>query len=193
MLEGGIKDCSSCLLPHYNYDYILKKLGEKPMVDIYFAKAKEGAIIPSKLDENAGYDIYACFEEDYMIIEPHKTVMIPTGIKSAVSADYYFQIFERGSTGTKGMGQRCGVIDSGYRGEWFVPVTNHNGEKTVVIAKKDADVSAFESVIIYPYEKAICQAVLLPVPKTLVHEISEDEIMAMESMRGEGALGSSKK
>jgi len=37
MLEGGIKDCSSCLLPHYNYDYILKKLGEKPGENRYIA------------------------------------------------------------------------------------------------------------------------------------------------------------
>lgn len=163
------------------------------MVDIYFAKTKDGAVIPCKLDENAGYDIYACFDEDYIVIEPHKTVIIPTGIKSAFSEDYYFQVFERGSTGTKGMGQRCGVIDSGYRGEWFIPLTNHNGDKTIVIAKDGIDKSSFEDCIIYPYEKAVCQAVLLPVPKTNVHEVSEKEIMAMESVRGEGALGSSEK
>jgi len=26
LLPNGIKDCSNCLLPHYNYDYIVKKL-----------------------------------------------------------------------------------------------------------------------------------------------------------------------
>lgn len=194
LLDNGIKDCSNCLLPHYNYEYIIKKLGEqKAMVDIYFAKIKEDAQIPCKESENAGYDIYACFDEEYMVINPHETKIIPTGIKSAVCEDYYFQIFERGSTGTKGIGQRCGVIDSGYRGEWFIPVTNHNSDKSIVIAKEDANVSGFEDCIIYPYKKAICQAVLLPVPKTRVNIVSEEEIMAMESQRGEGALGSSKK
>ncbi len=24
--DNGIKDCSNCLLPHYNYDYIVNKL-----------------------------------------------------------------------------------------------------------------------------------------------------------------------
>ena len=163
------------------------------MVDIYFAKAKEGAKIPCKSDENAGYDIYACFEQDYMVIPPHQTVIIPTGIKSAVCKDYYFQIFERGSTGTKGIGQRCGVIDSGYRGEWFIPVTNHNSDKAIVIGKEGADLSEFGECIVYPYEKAICQAVLLPVPQTNVHEITEEEIMDISSMRGQGALGSSNK
>lgn len=193
LLENGIKDCSNCVLPHYNYDYIISRLGESKVVDIYFAKVKKGAVIPDKLNENAGYDIYACFDEEYIEIKPHQTVMISTGIKSAVCDEYYFQIFERGSTGTKGIGQRCGVIDSGYRGEWFIPITNHNSDKSVIIAKSTVDVSPFKDSIIYPYEKAICQAVVLPVPKTTIHEVSEEEIMAMESIRGQGALGSSQK
>ncbi len=199
MINGKIKDCSLCLIPHQNYDYIINKLQdynqEKPkgetMIDIYFAKITPEAKIPSKNVEDAGYDIYACFKEEYMEIPPHKTVIIPTGIKSAVDENYYFQIFERGSTGTKGMGQRCGVIDSGYRGEWFIPITNHNSELTIYISK-DKDLKK-DNALIYPYEKAICQAVVLPVPQTTVHEISVEEIMEIESKRGEGKLGSSKK
>ena len=38
--------------------------------EIYFAKLKDKAIIPSKNDEDAGYDLFACFDEDYMIISP---------------------------------------------------------------------------------------------------------------------------
>ena len=29
LLKNGIKDCSGCMIPHYNYDYIIKKLSEK--------------------------------------------------------------------------------------------------------------------------------------------------------------------
>ena len=47
--------------------------------------------------------------------------------------------------------------------------------------------------ILYPYEKAICQAVLLPVPRTEVVEKSPEEIRAMASLRGMGELGSSGK
>ena len=39
--------------------------------DLVFAKIRPYAIIPSKEDENAGYDIYACFDEDYLVIPPH--------------------------------------------------------------------------------------------------------------------------
>ena len=47
--------------------------------------------------------------------------------------------------------------------------------------------------ILYPYEKAICQAVLLPVPKTEVVELTAEQVQAMESLRGMGELGSSGK
>ena len=35
---------------------------------IYFAKMKEGAVIPTKREEDAGYDLYACFDEDFFVI-----------------------------------------------------------------------------------------------------------------------------
>ena len=82
---------------------------------VKFAKVRPTAEIPTKRVEDAGYDIYADFEEDYIIVPPHKTKMIPTGIASACDTDYCFILKERGSTGSKGIAQRCGVIDSGYR------------------------------------------------------------------------------
>ena len=172
------------------------------MEKIYFSKVKQNAIIPTKTEENAGRDVYACFEDDYMVIHPHETIMIPTGIASACSADYYFQLFERGSTGTKGMGQRCGVIDSGYRNEWFVPITNHNEDPIVIIKESCKNIPTVTGELVkkygsflryYPYEKAICQAVLLPVPKVIAEEIPYVELLQMESERGLGNLGSSNK
>jgi len=35
---------------------------------IYFAKVKQNAIIPSKREEDGCYDVYACFDEDYITI-----------------------------------------------------------------------------------------------------------------------------
>jgi len=135
-------------------------------VKLYFAKVNENGVIPSKRDCDAGMDIYACFEEDSITINPHETKMIATGIMSACSEDYYFQLFERGSTGTKGIGQRCGVIEGSYRGEWFVPITNHN-DKPLVIVKEEPYLDYFKDkgFVVYPYKKGICQALLLPVSK----------------------------
>ena len=45
----------------------------------------------------------------------------------------------------------------------------------------------------YPYEKAICQALVIPVPEVTVEEITYDELKGIASERGTGALGSSGK
>lgn len=165
--------------------------------NVLFAKIRPSAIIPSKSKEDAGYDIYPNFKQDYIIIKPNETRMIPTGIASAFSKRYYFQLKERGSTGTKGIGQRAGVIDSGFRGEWQVPITNHSNEYLIIakegITFKDIFGVTMPESFIYPYEKAICQAVLLPVPKVRVKEISHDKLIKISSERGFGKLGSSNK
>lgn len=164
--------------------------------NLFFAKVRETATIPTKEDENMGYDIYADFEEDYMLIYPHETKMIPTGICSACSEDYAIVLKERGSTGTKGIAQRCGVIDSGYRAEWFVPITNTTNIPIVISKKLDDKMKKkfiYGEITVYPYEKAICQAVVLPVPKMNVQEISLEMLKSIPSKRKDGKIGSSGK
>ena len=169
------------------------------MTKVKFAKVHPNAIIPSKRDEDMGFDIYACFDEDYMVINPHETKLIPTGIASMCKSKYGFVLRERGSTGSKGIALRAGVIDSGYRNEWFVGLTNTTN-KVMFISKlneKDTYAKYYGEVMsesfVYPYSKAIAQALVVPVPKVEVEEISYDELKAIESERGMGALGSSKK
>ena len=116
----------------------MTNIGEKEL-EIIFAKVKENAIIPSKEDENAGFDIYACWdgvEKKYKIIKPHTTKLIPTGIACALPINYYFQVEERGSTGSKGIKKSAGVVDSGYRGEIFVAISNVN-DRYLIFGDKD--------------------------------------------------------
>lgn len=161
---------------------------------IKFAKVKPNAIIPSKRDEDMGFDIYACFEENYMTINPHETRLIPTGIASSCDKGYGFIVKERGSTGSKGIAVRCGVIDSNYRGEWFIGLTNTTNEPLFLVNPNwDNKVFIKSNIFTYDCEKAIAQAILVPVPKTTIEEISYEELKEIESNRGEGALGSSGK
>ncbi len=160
---------------------------------IYFAKVRNEAIVPSKRVEDGAFDIYACFEEQYKVILPHETVLVPTGIASAFSDDYVAILKERGSTGTKGIGQRAGVIDSGYRGEWFVPLTNHNDKAIVIVKSSFEGEIPHKNAIIYPYEKAIAQCIMVVVPKLAINEISYEDLLEMKSERGTGSLGSSGK
>lgn len=178
---------------------------------IKFAKVKDHAKIPSKRDEDAGYDIYPCFEADYVVINPLETMLIPTGIASALPEGYYFQIQERGSTGSKGIKYGAGVIDSGYRNEWFVPITNCNNSPIIIAKdierlKNSKKMFSFKSCIgitrefcdindciLYPYDKGIAQAILLEVPKFEVEVLDYKDLKEIPSQRGMGALGSSGK
>ena len=167
---------------------------------IYFAKVRPDAKIPTREVWNAGVDIYPCFDEEYMIIPPYSTVLVPTGIASAIPVDYYIQIYERGSSGSKGIKYSAGVIDSSYRGEWFLAATNTN-DKPVLITKLDlekTDKTIRELIenayIVYPYTKALFQGVVHSVHNELEREeISLDALKAIPSERGSGKLGSSGK
>ena len=165
------------------------------MEKLLFAKVREGAKIPTKRDEDAGRDLYACFDEEYIIIYPHTTYLVPTGIATAFSSDYYAQIQERGSTGSKGIKYGAGVIDSGYRGEWFVPITNCNDIPIVIIKDvgKAEELFPFSKKIVYPYSKGIAQFVMLPVPKFEEVEVTLENLQNIKSERGAGKLGSSDK
>ena len=162
------------------------------MTKVKFAKVKPDAIIPSKRDEDMGFDIYACFDEEFMAIYPHETKMIPTGIASACDTGYGFLLRERGSTGSEGIALRCGVIDSGYRNEWFIALTNTTN-KILYISRSHKEKVVCDEYFVYPYSKAIAQALVVEVPSVNVEEVTYEELKEIKSERGMGALGSSKK
>lgn len=170
---------------------------------IFFAKVKPNAVIPSKKKEDAGYDVYACFDEDYFVIEPFKTRAVPTGIASAFSSKYYAQVEERSSTGKLGLKKSSGVIDSGYRGEYLIMTYNTN-DVPFVITKLETDeipetftvdekVYNKNQVVLYPYKKAICQVVMHIVPCLEEAELPYEELLKISSERGTSGFGSSGK
>ena len=160
--------------------------------ELYFAKMHKDARIPTKTEANAGRDVYALFDEDEVTIKVGEIKMFKTGIVSAFSSDYYIQLEERGSTGSKGLSLKCGVIDSNFRGQWHVPI-NNTSDRDIIISKKVDETIVHPHAIYYPYSKGICQAVVLPVPKMNQIEISYDDIIKFESDRGDNMLGSTGK
>jgi len=178
------------------FEYI-KKLYEEYGPKLKFSKMYDDVIIPSKRYDDAGYDIYARLTDPALIIEPHTTVLVPTGLRVWVPDVYYMQLFERGSTGSKGLGLRAGVIDSSYKGEIFVAITNHNPDR-VILMKPNIPIppgleTIWDDYTIYYTSKAIAQGVLLPVVDIDAVEIDDEEMQDRETDRGEGSLGSSGK
>lgn len=180
---------------------------------ILFAKVIENAKIPSKREEDGAFDIYACFEGDALII-PKVTMgaddeyiyskahpLVPTGIASSVTSKWRINLKnERGSVGKYKVLVLSGLIDSGYRGEWFVnlaPLTKDLIISKVYPFEKKEDGTPIpvetNTEIIYPYELAIAQAKLEYSPNAKTVEIPYEELKAIPSQRGVGALGSSNK
>ena len=165
---------------------------------IYWDKLNERAKLPTKRDEDAGFDIYSDSTEN-IILKPNETKFFTTGLRSAFPSNYWIEIKERGSTGAVGLSVRSGVIDSGYRGEWKIMLTNvnkypvefsYNVDKVTYIKGK-----IFKNKIkkvIYPLTKAIAQAVVIPLP-TIQCYCDKDMVDGAKSNRGNTGWGASGK
>ncbi len=162
---------------------------------IYFAKTKNEASLPSKRLEDAGFDLFACFENDYLKFEPFEVKLVPTGIACAFEAGYYLQVEERSSTGKINLKKNAGIIDSGYRGEIMVELFNAN-PLPLYISKLDKETlqkTEKGDFVFHSYGKAIAQAILHEIPKAEVEEITYDELQKIPSLRGVKGFGSTDK
>ncbi len=168
---------------------------------IKFLKTSEKAIIPEKRKEDAGFDLYPVYEYDPIFLYPGDIIMLNTKLKLEFPEEYVFIIKERGSTGTKGLSARAGIIDSGYRGE-LILVINNTSNKLIIITDKEEEyiktnffekIEGYEEkIVLYPQKKAIAQGILLYKPNPKIIEVFSEEELE-ESERKEGLLGSTGK
>lgn len=161
---------------------------------VKFAKCHPDAKIPTKRFEDAGWDLYPIIpDEEGITIYPHETIIVKTGLKSALDPAFFMKITERSSMGVRGIGVRAGIIDSGYRGEIGVVITNHNNYPIHFDSEnqREEDIETY-----YPYTeriaygKAIAQALILPVPEVEIEELTEEELNKIPSERQNGGYGS---
>jgi dUTP pyrophosphatase len=158
-------------------------------------KLYEDVKVPTKRIEDAGYDIYA--SPIYMIendrepiyLHPGELVFISTGFKMAIPPGYVFMLKERGSTGSKGLAVRCGIIDSGFRDEVKVILNNTSTKDIAIIPHEEFEYYDSTYVTLYDITKAICQGLLIKEEHFNVEVVSE----LPESIRGKGMLGSTGK
>lgn len=160
--------------------------------ELLFAKTRENAIIPTKRDEDGCYDIYACFDEEEVTIEPFTNKLIDSGIATAFNKRWRLAIRERGSNSKSGLITMSGQVDSGYRGSIFVSLYNANSVP-VIISKNVDTLEKTDDYIKVPYSKAIAQFAMEEVPVLKEKEIDYEILKTIASERGVGALGSSGK
>lgn len=141
---------------------------------LIFKKLDEKAIIPSRATaKSAGLDIYACLNES-VVIEPGEIKMIPTGLATMVDCDdVALLIYPRSGLASKygiALANCVGVVDSDYRGAWFIPLINHGKQPFTV-------------------ENGMRIAQLIPT-KVLFPDIEISDFLS-ETERGNGGFGSS--
>lgn len=120
---------------------------------------------------SAGADLCACLDEA-VVLQPHETRMISIGIAAELPTGYAGLIFARSSLASKrnlAPANKVGVVDSDYRGEWFIPMRNH-GDTPQTIEPGDR----------------IAQLVITPY---LTAKFIESEDLS-DTVRGTGGFGS---
>jgi dUTP pyrophosphatase len=97
-------------------------------VEVYIEVCREGAAMPSYAKPgDAGMDVCAAEE---ILIGPGETVIIPTGLKLAIPEGYEVQVRPRSGISLKTplrLSNSPGTIDSGYRDELGIIMTNTSG------------------------------------------------------------------
>ena len=134
-------------------------------------KLNENSMIPTYGTEfSAGADLYNL--DNPITIDPHKTVLVHTGIAVEIPVGYCGLIFARSGLATKrglAPANKVGVIDADYRGEIMVALHNHSDEPALVAANERV-----AQLAIVPFLKAEFEVV--------------DELSS--TVRGEGGFGS---
>ena len=119
---------------------------------VRFIKLDDRAVVPTYGSVSAaGADLYALAGED-IVIPPHKTVMIHTGLAMELPEGYCGLIFARSGIATKrglAPANKVGVVDSDYRGEFMVALHNHSDESATV-----AGGERIAQLVIMPYLRA---------------------------------------
>ena len=142
------------------------------MIKINFKKLSDTAKVPTRGSMSAaGMDLYAD-EKNSIVVKPHETVKISTGIACEIPEGFFGAVFARSGLSTK-MGLRpstcVSVIDSDYRGEIYIGLHNDTDNKQVIGGRERV-----AQLVILPYlEVDFCE----------VEELSETD-------RGKSGFGS---
>ena len=157
------------------FEIVNRRDYDKSVALVKFKRMTPDAELPMRgTFGSAGYDICANLNED-VTINPGECVKISTGFATSFRKDYVALVFSRSGLATKNglvVAQGTAVIDSDYRGEWFIPLYNQSSDPQVV---RSGD--------------RIAQLVIQPVCKIKAIEVDE----LNQTRRGNGGFGSTGK
>ena len=145
------------------------KFTRLPNYNIHFTAETDELIPYKKHQTDAGWDLKSKLPD--FTLHPGGQIKIPTGIRIAIPRSFAGMIFPRSGLGTKyrvRLANTVGIIDSDYRGEIIVFLTNEG--KT--------------ELKIYQYDR-FCQLLIVPV---VTGNLIKKETLP-STIRGEGGFG----
>lgn len=155
-----------------DFEIIRREEMDKSFAIVKFKKIHPEAELPVRgTFGSAGYDIVADLNED-VTIQPGEVAKIPTGFATSFRSDFVALVYSRSGLATKNglvVAQGTAVIDSDYRGEWFIPLRNTSNEPQLV---RSGD--------------RIAQLLVQPVCRVKAIEVDD----LNQTRRGEGGFGS---
>ena len=142
------------------------------MQQVRVKKLRENAKLPVYgTAYSAGADLCACLDAPVTLM-PGETRLIPIGISMEIPEGYAGLVFPRSGLASKrdlAPANKVGVIDSDYRGEFFVPLHNHGAQPQTVA-----------------HGERIAQMILMPY---LTAQFVETQTLS-DTERGAGGFGS---
>ena len=111
-----------------------------PTCPVRLAFVREGArsLYAGQLEPatafSAGIDLRACLDAP-VVLAPGETRLIPIGIAMEIPEGYVGLVFARSGLASRrdlAPANKVGVVDSDYRGEFFVPMRNHGAQPQTI-------------------------------------------------------------
>ena len=164
----------------------------RKQVKVYLEKLNPEVILPVYANLNdSGMDIRAT--ED-IIIHPQETKIIPTGLKSAIPVGYEIQVRPRSGVSFKTpirISNAPGTIDTGYRGELGIIMTNTSTGYESVAGEYLTLESKGNQQGTYVIKKGdrVCQIVLQEVPEIIWEEVESVKDIGLDRNGGFGSSG----
>lgn len=159
-------------------------------INVYIEKCRETAIIPSYANpDDAGMDIFAA--ED-VTIEPGSTRLVPTGLKVAIPEGFEIQVRPRSGISLRTklhLSNSPGTIDSGYRDEVGIIISNLSDPKTAEITRTLDKHNGGDGTYFIKRGDRIAQFVLARVPLIIFEETDDVSNIGINRGGGFGSTG----
>jgi dUTP pyrophosphatase len=150
----------------------MKARYDEPMLRVKLLDSSARLPVVAHPGEDLGYDVFSL---ESVLLEPHKTVRVRTGISvearhPETGVPLGLLVRDRSSMASRGIASTAGVIDAGYRGEIQIVMTN--------LGTSPVEIQAGEKI-----------AQMIPVP-VLTGPVEEVETLEVSSRLAKG-FGSS--